>query len=199
MRTALGKVVRVAEARWTAEGRDGLVTHTASTWQGVPGVEFVQASQGQQPQVNGSWSERASPLLVKITDEFQEMSLVELVQAQALASHPDPGCLQGEGVGPKRGVREASKRGGIEESACRSNLSPFVVQESVGGRVSSIAAEDDQEVARVWECPTVHSNSFKISRIGRSSGCEERLGADAIAGDEGIFCPRAAEDGRSNT
>ena len=138
-------------------------------------------------------------MLVEITDELQEMSLGELVQGDALASHPDPGASQGEGVGPKRGVREASKRGGIEEGAYGFNLSPFAVEESVGGRISSIAVEDDQEVAGVWEGATVHSKSFKISRIGRSSGCEDRLGEEAIAGDQGTSCPRAEEHGRANT
>jgi hypothetical protein len=162
-------------------------------------VELIQASQGQQPEVNGSWSGRASSLLVEIADEFQEMSVGELVQGDALASHPDPGAPQGEGVGPKSCVREASKRGGIEERAYRFNLSAFAVEESVRRRVFSIAAKDDQEVAGIWEGATVHSNSLKISRIGRSSGCEDHLGEEAIAGDEGIFCPRDAEQGRANT
>jgi hypothetical protein len=188
-RTALARALGVAEPTWTAKGRSGLVTDVASTWQGVPAVELIQASQGQQPQVNGSWSGRARPLLVEIADEFQEMSLGELVQGEALASHPGPGAPQGEGVGSKRGVREASKRGGIEEGAYRFNLSAVAVEESVRRRVSSIAAEDDQEVAGVWQGATAHSNSFKISRIGRSSGCEDRLCADAIAGDEEICCP----------
>ena len=138
-------------------------------------------------------------MLVEITDELQEMSLGELVQAQALASHPDPGAPQGEGVGPKCGVREASKGSGIEEGAYGFNLSAVAVEESVGRRVSSIAAEDNQGVAGMWEDATVHSNSFKISRIGRSSGCEDRLGGEAIAGNEGTFCPRAEEQGRANT
>jgi hypothetical protein len=131
MRTTLARAVGVEEPTWTGEGRDGRVTDAASTWQGVPGVELIQASQGQQPEVNGSWSGRARPLLVEIADELQEMNLGELVQGDALASHPDPGGPQGEGVGPKRGVREASKRGGIEERACRFNLSAVAVEESV--------------------------------------------------------------------
>ena len=136
---------------------------------------------------------------MEIADELQEMSLGELVQGDALASHPDPGAPQGEGVGPKRGVREASKRGGIEERAYRFNFSAFAVEESVRRRVSSIAAEDDEEVTGIWEGATVHSNSLKISRIGWRSGREDCLCGEAIAGDEGIFCPRDAERGRANT
>ena len=138
-------------------------------------------------------------MLVEIADELQEMSLGEFVQGQALASHPDPGAPQGEGVGPKSCVREASKRGGIEEGAYRFNLSAFAVEESVRRRVSSIAAKDDQEVAGIWKGAAGHSNSLKISRIGRSSGCKDRPGGEAIAGDEGIFCPRDAEGGSANT
>jgi hypothetical protein len=198
-RTVLARALGVAERTWTAKRRSGFVTHAASTWQGVPGVEFIHASQGQQPQIDGSWSGRTSALLMEIANKLQEMSLGELVQAQTLASHPGPGCLQGEGVGPKRGVWEASQGAGIEEGAYRFNLSAVALEESVGRRVFSIAAKDDQEVAGIWEGATVQSNSLKISRIGRISGCEDRLGEEAIAGGEGIFCPRDAEHGRSNT
>ena len=128
-------------------------------------------------------------MLVEIADEFQEMRLGEFVQGQALASHPGPGGPEGEGVGPERGVRETSQGAAIEEGAYRFDLSAFAVDESVGRRVSSIAAEDDQEVTGAWEGAAVHSNSFKISRIGRRPGCDGRLGREAMAGDERIFCP----------
>jgi hypothetical protein len=70
MRAVLANALGVDEPPGTAKGRSGLVTHAASTWHGVPGVELIQASHGQQPQVNGSWSGRARPVLVEKADEF---------------------------------------------------------------------------------------------------------------------------------
>ena len=121
-------------------------------------------------------------------DEFQEMSLGELFQAEVYRSHPIPGASECKGIGSKGGVGETSKGAGVEKRVDRFNLSPFGVNQSVGRRTSSIRVEDDEKVTGVGVVAVVHRNCFISSRSGCSPGSEDRLTGGAGAGDVGIFC-----------
>jgi len=181
MRMGLPKALGIAEPDRPAERRSGLVTHAAGRWQGVPGVELIHASQGQQPQVNGPWSGGPLLLLVEKPDEFEEMNLGEFFQAEAVASHPDARAPECEGVGAKGGAGQAAEGTGIEERVCRFDLSAFGVDESAGRRISSIGVQNDHDVAWIWAIAILHRNCFKSSRIGWSSGCGGRLREEATA------------------
>ncbi len=181
MGAAAVKVLGVTETDGPVERGSGLLTHAASSWQRVSGVELVEPPQDEQPQVDRAWS-GASLVFVDEADELEEMSLGQLVESQSMLAHPMPSAPECKRVGSNSGACEASQRAGIEKGVDRLDLRAIAVNQPVGGRVCSLGVKDDQE-ARLL---IVHIISLKISRIGCNVLFEERGARESLVPPGGV-------------